>query len=72
VRRPALPRPIDVRDRVVLLLGFAGSLRRSELANLHVDDIEEVPEDLLLPLRSKTGGIRPPGRSRLRRRRRAV
>jgi integrase len=32
-------RPIDVRDRAMLLLGFAGALRRSELCALDVEDL---------------------------------
>ena len=32
---------IDARDRVLLLLGFAGVLRRSELSALDVADIAE-------------------------------
>jgi integrase len=43
------------RDRAILLLGFAGALRRSELAALAVADLEFRPEGLLLTLRqSKT------------------
>jgi site-specific recombinase XerD len=30
-----------LRDRALLLLGFAGALRRSELVALNVDDVEE-------------------------------
>lgn len=45
----------ELRDRAVLLLGFATAMRRSELAGLEVCDIEEVPEGLLVHLgRSKT------------------
>lgn len=44
-----------LRDRAVLLLGFAGAFRRSELVALNVDDIEAVPEGLLITIRrSKT------------------
>lgn len=47
--------PAELRDRLVLLLGFATAMRRSELASLRVCDIEEVPEGLLVHLdRSKT------------------
>jgi hypothetical protein len=31
---------IDIRDRAVVLLGFASALRRSELVALEVDDVE--------------------------------
>jgi site-specific recombinase XerD len=45
----------ELRDRAILLLGFAGAFRRSELVALNVDDIEETPEGVLIMLRrSKT------------------
>jgi integrase len=34
-------RPIDVRDRALLLLGFALAMRRSELVTLRVEDLTE-------------------------------
>jgi len=44
-----------VRDAALILLGFAGALRRSELAALTLADIEAKPAGLLLSLRrSKT------------------
>ena len=44
-----------LRDRAMLLLGFAGGLRRSELASLDLEDLELVPEGMQLRLRrSKT------------------
>lgn len=43
------------RDRALLLVGFVGALRRSELASLSVDDISDHPNGLVLTLpRSKT------------------
>ena len=52
---PLEPKPIDVRDRALLLLGFAGALRRSELVGLDVADITEDGGGLRLVLRrSKT------------------
>jgi site-specific recombinase XerD len=43
------------RDRALLLLGFAGGLRRHELVALDVEDLEEVEEGLVVNLRrSKT------------------
>ncbi|MCB2190545.1 MAG: tyrosine-type recombinase/integrase [Deltaproteobacteria bacterium] len=43
------------RDRAILLLGFAGAFRRSELANLLVSDLEDVPSGLRVHIRkSKT------------------
>jgi integrase len=50
--------PDDVagyRDRAVLLVGFAGALRRSEIVGANVEDLEQRPEGLVLHLRrSKT------------------
>jgi site-specific recombinase XerD len=43
------------RDRALLLVGFAGAFRRSELVALNVADVQEVPEGLAITLRrSKT------------------
>jgi site-specific recombinase XerD len=48
-------RPIDVRDRGLLLLGFVGAFRRSELVGLNVEDVERSTEGLVITLRrSKT------------------
>lgn len=44
-----------IRDRALLLLGFAGGFRRSELVGLDLADLQEVPEGLRIRLRrSKT------------------
>lgn len=44
-----------IRDKALLLLGFAGAFRRSELVQLQVADIEECREGLKVTLRrSKT------------------
>ena len=44
-----------IRDRALLLIGFAGAFRRSELVALNADDIEETPEGLRVTIRrSKT------------------
>jgi len=49
------PQLLDVRDRLLLLLGFAGAMRRSELASIDLADVDQVPEGLLVHLRhSKT------------------
>jgi integrase len=32
-------RPIDVRDRAILLMGFAGAMRRSEIAGMRLEDL---------------------------------
>ncbi|MGO9007653.1 MAG: site-specific integrase [Beijerinckiaceae bacterium] len=45
----------DVRDRALLLIGFAGGFRRSELVGLDCLDIERVRQGLIITLRrSKT------------------
>ncbi len=44
-------RLIDLRDRALLLVGFAGALRRSELVGLDVADVVEVPEGLRITIR---------------------
>lgn len=52
----ALPgTPKAIRDRLILLLGFAGAFRRSELVALDVDDLEFNDDGLVVRLRrSKT------------------
>jgi integrase len=52
----ALPDTLaGIRDRALLLLGFAAALRRSELANLLVEDVVEVDAGLEVTIRrSKT------------------
>jgi integrase len=48
-------RLVHVRDRVILLFGFAQGLRRSELVGLDAEDVEDTPDGLLVILkRSKT------------------
>ena len=45
----------DIRDRALLLIGFAGALRRSELVSLDVADIDHVRRGIVVHLRhSKT------------------
>ena len=47
--------PAGLRDRALLLLGFATAMRRSELVALDVEDIRRVPEGLVVHVRrSKT------------------
>lgn len=54
-RRLGSPRAIDVRDRALLLDGFAGALRRANLVAFSWRDITEHPEGLVVVLRrSKT------------------
>lgn len=53
--RPDEPNLAGARDRALLLIGFVGALRRSELAALTVEDIAEHPNGLVLSIpRSKT------------------
>lgn len=47
--------PAGRRDRALLLLGFAGAFRRSELVGLDVGDLRSTPQGLIVTLRrSKT------------------
>ena len=46
---------IEVRDRALLLLGFAGAFRRSELTGLNLEDLSFRPEGIVISVRrSKT------------------
>jgi site-specific recombinase XerD len=48
----ALPTTLaGTRDRAILLLGFAGAFRRSELVSLNVDDLTVVDQGLIVRLR---------------------
>jgi integrase len=47
--------PLGQRDAALLLLGFTGAMRRSEIVALNFDDVRFVPEGLTLEIRrSKT------------------
>lgn len=49
------PNILGIRDRALLLLGFAGAFRRSELVNLEIDDLKLVRDGYVVTLRrSKT------------------
>jgi site-specific recombinase XerD len=49
---------LGIRDRALLLLGFTGGFRRSELVALDVGDLEEGPEGLIVTIRrSKTDQV---------------
>ena len=41
-----------LRDRALILLGFALGARRSELVALNLDDVRDVPEGLLVRIRA--------------------
>jgi len=46
---------LGLRDRALLLVGFAGGFRRSELSALTVEDLRDTPEGIAIRLgRSKT------------------
>jgi integrase len=46
---------IGIRDRALLLIGFAGALRRSELAELNLEDLEFRPQGIFVTIqKSKT------------------
>ncbi len=46
---------VEHRDRALLVIGFCGALRRSELVNIDVEDVRSAPEGIILTLRwSKT------------------
>jgi integrase len=50
---------LGVRDRALLLLGFAGAMRRSELVGLDVSDVAQAEEGLVITIRkSKTDQVR--------------
>jgi site-specific recombinase XerD len=48
-------RLIDLRDRALILIGFAGAFRRSELVALDLDDVAVVPEGLRVTIRRSKG-----------------
>ncbi|MBL6081126.1 site-specific integrase [Belnapia sp. T18] len=48
-----IPGPRALRDRALLLVGFAGALRRSELVALDLADIRFVAEGVVLTLRRR-------------------
>ena len=49
------PTPAGDRDHALLVIGFAGALRRSELAQLSRDDIEHTPAGLIVTIRRSKG-----------------
>ena len=55
-------RPIDDRDRCLLLVGYAAGLRRSELAGLDVTDLDDHPAGLVLHLRKSKADQERSGR----------
>lgn len=60
---PLGDRPIDLRDRALVLVGWAGAFRRSALVALDVEDLGRTPEGLAVRIRrDKTD---PDGEGRL-------
>lgn len=49
------PDVVGIRDKALLLVGWAGALRRSELVALNVDDIDQVEEGIVLTIRRSKG-----------------
>ena len=45
----------SIRDIALLLLGYAGAFRRSELVHIRMRDVEETPEGIRILLRSSKG-----------------
>ena len=54
----------DVRDRALLLIGFAGALRRSELVALNVEDVTEDGDALVVTVRRSKGDQEAQGEMR--------
>lgn len=46
---------IGLRDKALLLVGFAGAFRRSELVSLSINDIERTPEGIKITIRKSKG-----------------
>lgn len=46
---------IGLRDKAILLVGFAGAFRRSELVSLTINDIERTPEGIKVTIRKSKG-----------------
>ena len=43
-----------IRDRAILLLGFAGAMRRRELVSLDIEDLALAPEGLVISIKKST------------------
>jgi integrase len=53
---------LGIRDRALLLIGFAGAFRRSELVGLNTGDLEFATEGLVITLRRSKGDQEGQGR----------
>ncbi|MBF0141853.1 MAG: tyrosine-type recombinase/integrase [Magnetococcales bacterium] len=49
----------DVRDKAILLIAFAGALRRSECVNLAIADVNEISQGLAICVHEQEGSTRP-------------
>src|SRR5205814_2377346 len=70
-RRGQAWRLLELRDRALLLIGFAGAFRRSELVGLDVADLEFSSAGLVIksaPFQDGSGGAGPAGRDPARHR----
>ncbi|WP_296954012.1 site-specific integrase [uncultured Dialister sp.] len=55
ISRMDLSSPVQVRDKAILLLGFMGAFRRSELSSLDMEDLKRYPQGIVITIRhSKT------------------
>lgn len=52
IRAIDMSRPSGLRDRALLLLGFAGAFRREELSGLNIDQLDFRPGELMVSLLS--------------------
>jgi integrase len=50
-----IPTTLGVRDKAILLLGFAGAFRRSELVSIQMKDIERTPEGIKITIPKSKG-----------------
>ena len=58
LRELLAPIPADLRglrDRALLLVGFAGALRRSELAQIHLEDLHRTDRGYELTIKRSKG-----------------
>lgn len=48
---------IDIRDRAILLLGYAGAFKRSELTSMMISDITECPDGVVINVTRADGSV---------------
>ena len=54
--------PRDIRDAAILMLGFHGALRRSELVALNIEDVEKVGQGIVITIRRSKTDVMGQGR----------